>query len=399
MDRKRIGYLSGAPRVSTRPEASATGPKSHVLGIIHGFEELGWEVRRFIFGDHVPLGWVKRELDVEMAASFSKRLVADAARLAFGLYNTIRAPRHVGQVDWVYERFGAFQALGLGFQRRGIPWIVETNGIFFQEAKVDRNSLALEGLERKLELWVYRRADAIVAVSEALKNALVELGIEGEKIVVVPNGVDLSRFSGAEGGSSGGKPVIGFVGTLSQWQALDLLIEALALLKAEGREYRLLVVGDGQMRAPWEELARARGIDAEFIGRVPWEEVPGWMALFDLAYSGQIPVSQGTMYHSPLKLYEYMAAGRPVIASSWSEARSLIGEDERGYLFEPGNLQDLVRALRKARAERALWPTKGRRARALIEREHTWKARVARIVEEVGRILEMRYGTPFPARR
>jgi glycosyltransferase involved in cell wall biosynthesis len=77
----------------------------------------------------------------------------------------------------------------------------------------------------------------------------------------------------------------------------------------------------------------------------------------------------------------------------------LIGEEERGYLFLPGDVEDLARALRKAYQERHLWPAKGQKARELIVREHSWEARVRDMVAQVEGILEKKYGTPYPARR
>jgi glycosyltransferase involved in cell wall biosynthesis len=401
VDRLRLGYLSGAPRVSTRPEASASGPRAHVLGVISGFQALGWEVKPFIFGDEVPLPWVEKEGDVELSQSWVRRLVADLLRLGLGGINSFRALRKLGRVDWVYERFGAFQALGYLFQRRGVPWILETNGIFFVEADQDRKSLALKDVERKVELWAYRQADVVVAVSSELKELLVEHGVSARKVLVVPNGVDISRFAPKPVEYQNPIPVLGFVGTLSIWQALDVLLKALAHLKGEGVIYHLVVVGDGLQREAWEKMAGELGLadQVRFVGRVPGDEVPNWIAGFDLAYSGQVPTASGRMYHSPLKLYEYMAMAKPVVASALGDAKTLIGEDERGYLFLPGDVEDLARALRKAYQERHLWPVKGQKARELIVREHSWEARVRDMVAQVEGILEEKYGTPYPARR
>ena len=139
--------------------------------------------------------WVEKEGDVALSQSWVRRLVADLLRLGLGGINSFRALRKLGRVDWVYERFGAFQALGYLFQRRGVPWILETNGIFFVEADQDRKSLALKDLERKMELWAYRQVDVVVAVSSELKELLVEHGVSARKVLVVPNGVDIARFA------------------------------------------------------------------------------------------------------------------------------------------------------------------------------------------------------------
>lgn len=395
---RQLGYLSGAPRVSTRPDSSASGPRAHVLGVIKGFRALGWQVKPYIFGDIIPRRLRAEEVDVWMAQGYLQRLVSDVARFGMGIANAGVAPLVVGRVDWAYERFASFQALGYAFQIRGIPWILESNGLLFAEATEDRASIALVGVERTLELWAYRQADVLVVVSPTLKDLIASHGVDPRKIVVVPNGVDVDLFRPlpkGEGGEERKGCVIGFVGTLYRWQGLDLLIQAMAELRAEGIDLELIVVGDGLMRRPWQELSRALGLAEKvaFVGRVPWQEIPSWIARFDLGYSGQIPLSVKEMYHSPLKLYEYMAMGKPVIASAYEDARGLVGKDERGFLFEPGSLEDLKRALRKACAARDSWESMGRAARRFIEKEHSWEARVKYLVEQASAILEHRRRT------
>jgi glycosyltransferase involved in cell wall biosynthesis len=194
-----------------------------------------------------------------------RTLVADLMRLALGPLNAWRAWRELGgRGGWVYERSAVLQAMGWIFKRDGGPWILETNAPLFYEAKVDRNSIVLSGLARWLELRAYRECDVLVCVSEALKEILVrEAGLQPEKVVVVPNGVDtiffdpnrytpMRMFEGF---------TIGFVGHLSAWQGLDLLLEALKDLRAEGIDASLVVVGDGPMRQAWEAQARRLGIN------------------------------------------------------------------------------------------------------------------------------------------
>ncbi len=135
-----LGYLSGAPRVSTRPEAMLSGPRSHVLGVMRALENLGWNVKPFIVGDRVPLQWVAgKHTGRQLHPGWIRRLAADLLRLVMGIGNGWRARRELGEVDWVYERIGAFQALGWWFRRRGIPWILETNAILHVEAAQDRS--------------------------------------------------------------------------------------------------------------------------------------------------------------------------------------------------------------------------------------------------------------------
>src|SRR4051794_23498521 len=123
--RKRLGYLSGAARVTTRGDATASGPRAHVLGCMSGFRSLGWDVRPFIYGDRIPVK-MTNEAGRYMRANRLNGMTADVARMALRHLNRRRALREVGDVDWVYERFASFQSLGKPFQDRGAGWILET---------------------------------------------------------------------------------------------------------------------------------------------------------------------------------------------------------------------------------------------------------------------------------
>ena len=116
---------------------------------------------------------------------------------------------------------------------------------------------------------------------------------------------------------------IGFVGSLYSWAGLDLLLEAMSELQTAGYEVSLVVVGDGEMKSTWWQQALDLGLKdrVKFIGRVPWQEVPQYIAGCDLGYSGQIQLQMGKMYLSPMKLYEYMSMGKPVIASAFEDAQ------------------------------------------------------------------------------
>jgi len=218
---------------------------------------------------------------------------------------------------------------------------------------------------------------------------------------VLPNGVDVHRFDPAktrpkrlfEG------PTIGFVGSLQAWQRLDLLLEALAALRGEGIRYHLVVVGDGAMKETWEQHAGHLGLAAQvhFVGYVPWDEVPAYIAGFDLGYAGAVPLAAGSMYLSPLKLYEYAAMGKPFVAAAYPDAEALVADGASGYLFTPGDLEDLKRALRKAFAEQERWTPCGVAARALIIENHSWEARVQQLLGHVKPLIGRDDGAPLSA--
>lgn len=394
---RRLGYLSAAPRVSTRPDAEAGGPRSHVLGVVRAFEALGWRVERFIVGDRMPKGVAGGGSEKALSGSLVRTLAADLARLALGAFNALRARRELsGRVDWVYERYAVLQSLGWVFQKDGTPWVLETSGLYSDEAKTERKSLVLTGLARRLEVFAYRRCDVLVCVSQPLKELVVQkIGVPAEKILVVPNGVDAAFFDPAlhEPRRLFDGFTIGFVGSLLAWQGLDRLLHAVARLREEGLPVCVTVVGDGPAREVWEGLARELGLPGEavrFVGRAPLDEVPGYIAGFDAGFSGQQGMKIGAMYHSPLKLYEYLSMGKPIIATRYDDARSLVQDTDAGFLFEPGDTEDLKRALREAYRSRETFEEAGRRAREEVVRRHSWQARLAAMIPKIEEILRQR---------
>jgi glycosyltransferase involved in cell wall biosynthesis len=309
-------------------------------------------------------------------------LAADLARYGLRSHNARGAWAEMGaRVDWVYERFALFQALGARFARRGVPWILETNAMLTDEASRERSGVVLTGLSRRLEREAYHACTALIAISQALADRLVgEMGVPREKIAVIPNGVDVHKFDPAHVSShrSNDAFTVLFVGSLASWQGLDVLLRALVNVPVNA-----VIAGDGPDRASLSALAEQLGVAnrVQFAGRVAPENVPALMASADVCYSGH------SAFRSPLKLYEYMAMGRPIISSAVPDAQSALVDGQSGFLFAPGDVDDLAAALRKALAARECLTTMGQRARKDAVDHHSWDARVAAICAHVEALI------------
>jgi glycosyltransferase involved in cell wall biosynthesis len=369
----RLGYLSGAPRVTTRVGSDAAGPRAHVLGIIGGFEHQGWTVSRYIVGDRMP-DVIARDGERMLRRGRAWTLAADIARVGLRRRNARGAWAELGpRVDWVYERFALFQSLGSRFARAGIPWILETNALLTDEASRERAGVVLTGLSRRLEREAYHECTALIAISHALADRLVaEMGVPREKIAVIPNGVDVQRFDPARVSArrSASAFTVLFVGSLASWQGLDILLRAAAAVP----DIHVTIAGDGPERAALEALAGDR---VQFLGRLSPDDIPALIASVDVCYSGH------TAFRSPLKLYEYMAMGRPVISSAVPDATAALVDGQSGFLFPPGDLEGLTHALRRAHAARECLDVMGQRARREVVAHHSWDARVAAISAHV----------------
>lgn len=389
-----IGYLSGSPRITTSADAAAdvVGPRAHVVGFVDALRSQGHTVTPFVLGDVLgrPRAGSPRVGRAASPSSAPRRLAVDLLRLLLRPVAAWWAARAVPRdVDVVYERYALFQELGRPWQRRGVPWVVETNALLAEEARRERSALFFARTAWWLERRTYRRADLVVAVSEPLRELLVDrAGVAPERVLVVPNGVDVARFAAVAERERPAALVVGFVGFVIERQGLDELLDAVRVLRADGVDVRAVVVGDGPDRATLEERSRRLGLEqaVQFAGQAPWEQVPAWLGRFSVGYSGQRGVAGMTMYHSPLKIYEYLAAGLPVVASAHPDAVSVLQSSGGGATFPPGDRNALVDVLRQMAAltqgERA---ELGRRGRAHVVAEHSWASRTRQVTDAVSR--------------
>ncbi len=376
-----IAYLSGALRVSTRRNAATLGPRSHILGWIRGASALGHRVYPLIAGD-----LIQRSSDAPdslVRGRAPKRLLADSVRLLGNRAMQVTAlGRFAGKdLDIVYERHGAFQAVGRPLTHaKSLPWILESNGLFFREAAVDRQSLALVRLARRSELSAYCSATLVVCVSPLLADEILRETRGGARTVVVPNGVDTEIFQPAGGSwdaASRSDVHVGYVGSIVDWQNLVRLVRVVSADSSLRHRLRLTIVGDGPgltaVRAALDSCAIKPRVT--FTGRIPLEAVPAAINDFDICYSGHLPTLAGGMYHSPLKTYEYLAMGKPVIASDHPESRAMSCQVPGISLFDATSDSSLHSALLKVVGTEDIAAGSSQR-REWVVQHHSWQRRV-----------------------
>jgi glycosyltransferase involved in cell wall biosynthesis len=205
----------------------------------------------------------------------------------------------------------------------------------------------------------------------------------------VTNGVDPERFVTRNGERNGvrqrlgldGRAVVAFVGTLKPWHDPGILVRALALLERRGTAPHVLVVGDGPERPRLEELAREEGLSARltFTGAVAHDEVPAYLAAADIGVA-TFHADTGR-YFSPLKLFEYQAAGLPVVAAELGEIPHCVRPGETGLLYPPGDAGALAEALAMLTADRDRAAALGRNGREHVVRHHTWTSNASAIAD------------------
>ncbi|HRK65983.1 MAG TPA: glycosyltransferase family 4 protein [Hyphomonas sp.] len=252
--------------------------------------------------------------------------------------------------------FTVLAAFIVAFVKRR-PFVFELRDIWPASIKAVgalRDGWLLRRLEA-LELFLYRRAKAVIAVTHAFKDELVRRGIDGAKIHVVTNGADLSRFSSRHKPDEltgklnlDGKFVAGYVGTHGMAHGLETLLEAAHILgnAPGGRAIRIVLLGDGARKAQLRAQADAMKLrNVLFLDTVPKEKVADYWALLDVSI---IHLKRDPLFKTviPSKLFECMAMGIPVLHGVEGESADIVLREQVGLCFEPENAQALAEGLR-----------------------------------------------------
>lgn len=283
--------------------------------------------------------------------------------------------------------------------RLNIPYIITVDADPILE--LDVQGLPLRGLQSWMAHWqarqTYRIARRVLCLSEATRRRLIEYWhVPEEKIVVLPLAADTELFGLQYDASEvrrslgfGDEPVVGFVGSFQLWHGLENLVDSFAGVHQHFPRARLLLIGDGPARQTVEERARMLHLqDAITItGRVNYRDIPQYLAAVDVAVA-PYPRLKYEMWFSPLKLYEYMAAGKAIVASRSGQIPDVIQDGYTGLLVEPGDTADLARALCQAIADPDLRRSLGANARRQAEVRHSWSHVAEKLKEIYGEVLE-----------
>ena len=373
----RIAYVSADSGV---PVFGRKGCSVHVRAVVDALEREGAEV-------HIVTSRVGGPVPIARASRVhSLRGDAPAPPAEHDLNQSVTdALSRLEPLDMVYERYSLWSHAGMTFARvRDIPGILEVNAPLIEEHAAHRGPV-----DRVKATQVARRvwdaASTILAVSDGVASYLTRQGVARDRIVVTRNGVDVDRFGPhviPHRPRTEDCFTIGFVGSLKTWHGLDTFIDAFANVVRQVPA-RLVIIGDGPARQAVASRVDALGLETmvEFVGAVDLEEIPGWLASMDAAVAPYPPMTD--FYFSPLKVYEYLAAGLPVVASRIGELATLIQHGETGMLCEPGDNPAFADALVQLAGDPALRRRLGAAARAQVAASHTWQA-VARTILACG---------------
>lgn len=313
--------------------------------------------------------------------------VRDVGRIAHSRQFARQLQRVVAdrRPDVILETEVVFATAGASASRRtSVPLVLDDVSPAW-EAET-HYGLALTGRARRARRQALRQAELVVAVNEPVREELIAEGTAPEKLVVVPNGVDPAFFSAAADGLARRRAlgiteaevVIGFVGSFQPFHGVDELVRSFAL-SATSERARLLLVGDGDGLQECVETADGLGLTGRvlFVGRVPHHEVPSYVAASDITV-----LPKTAPYTNPMKLYEYLAAGKPSVAPRQAGVARILTDERDALLFDPADEQALACALRRLVDDPALRSALGRNA-SESGVAHTWRRRADALIEAI----------------
>lgn len=407
----------------------AGGAVAHTSGVVKGFLDRGSKIK--FFSTQAPIALPEN----------------DALKICpLGLRDTYIIPRELnhyrynehfinavssgleGETGFIYQRLTLGNFAGVILSRRHrVPLVIEYNGPQAWLAKNWGTPLSLEKLGLRAENACLRHAHLVVTVSDALKDELIERGVKAERIVTFPNGVDTDQFSpdrytGRETaalrtryGISEDSIVVTFVGTFGPWHGAEVFAKALKEISRQDPDWlkasklHFMFIGDGVRRQIVEDLTSDDNIQrfVTITGLVEQEKTPLYLAASDILVSPHVHNPDGSpFFGSPTKLFEYLAAGRPVIGSDLGQIGDVLegsphigelkGDGEKrapgsacGILVQPEDIGELAAAIMFL-AENGDWrQSLGRNARRRALERYTWGHHVEAIVQGLERVTAL----------
>lgn len=322
---------------------------------------------------------------VGLLKKYMPKFIYELLELAYAFVDYRRLVRAIKRhrPDCLYERYNLYLPSGVWASRRfGLPMLLEVNAPVYEERK-KYNGIAIDPLAQWSERFTWRGAGYVLPVTGVLAQYVERAGVPSSRIVVIPNAIDPGRFSQVPSRVQAkaalgldDRLVLGFVGFMRDWHGLERVIEMIA--RRTETKCHLLLVGDGPARQALEQCASSLGIAdrVTFTGVVDRDNVARYIAAFDIALQPDV-----VPYASPLKLFEYLALGRAIVAPATPNLREVLVDGENAALFDPKDPTHFFATLERLCVDSALRERISHGAQQTIARGgFTWQKNAERVV-------------------
>jgi glycosyltransferase involved in cell wall biosynthesis len=363
---------------------SFNGSNVHATEVFNNLQNLGVDV--FLFSRSSENRSFKSSNIIEVPSTrfqflFSKYLnilIYQLSLFSYLIYYSIKL-----RPDLFYTRLsGSSISSTIVSSLLRITQVGEVNGITIDEMIVQGAPKSNIKIATLIEDVNFSGCSKLIAVTDGVKKRLMDIySIPESKIVVINNGANTDLFIPMDKNKTKHElnldislHYICFVGNLIPWQGVEYLIRAAPLILKEYSNSRFLIVGDGAMKEEWMRLAEDMGLLNNFIftGRVPYEKVPMYINASDICVAPFIKERNSKIGLSALKTYEYLACGKPLIASGIPGVKDLIELSGGGISVTPENPQELAAAVIKLLPDENARKSMGEKSRKYIVENHSW---------------------------
>lgn len=366
--------------------SSQDGQAVHIEEMIAAFRALGHEIILVAPAKTEHSGFGVDDRWVVFLKRHMPRFCYELMELAYNLvsYRELARLIHRHQPDCIYERYNLLLLSGGWASRRfRLPLILEVNSPIFEE-RLRYDGFSLHRIAKWCQTHIWTSADLVLPVTQVMADIVQGYGVDPTRTTVLHNGINLHQFEQLAAQAPAravlglnGKLVLGFTGYIRKWHGLDKVIAMLALDPPDSARH-LLVVGDGPERVPLEQQAKQLNIQhrIQFTGVVHRKDVPGYVDLFDIALQPAV-----VAYASPLKLIEYLAAGKAIVAPAQPNICELLTDHHNALLFDPDQPDSMPAAINRLCQDKTLMERLQTNARDTIRvKQLTWSENAKKIV-------------------
>lgn len=375
------------------------GTASLHIGKIVGFNKLGHTIAYASSGPmalpdyvkfyYIPYSKLLRNFPEALNLPYNEKSIKSFAKII-----------EIERPDFFYQHHHDFHYGGAIIKEKlGLPFILHVDGIEYW-VKKNWGRLYFAKLLKWAEEIQIHQADAIITPSEALKRQILELfPVDADKIVPAPNGVDPDTFHpGIDGGSVRkaygleDKFVCGFTGTFGHWHGVDVLAKAVKSIVKLIPNAVVLFVGDGLLRPMIEDILVKDGVRDKAIitGFLPYKEIPSYLAACDVLLSPCVNNADSEFFNSPVKLFEYMAMAKPIVATDVGQQGTIFAHRQNALVCSEKDPDALAELSYELFRDDALRQKIGAEARKDAVEKHDWIHNSQKIIDAYRRIVESR---------
>lgn len=376
---------------------SSSGAMAHTIGVVDAFKKICSRITVYSICKISYLTGDTKQIEIQPKGCL--RNISELQEIEYSHYLTKKMLTILSKdkPSCIYQRYGRNNYTGVLLAKKlNIPCIIEYNGSELWMADNWGGKIRYRKTTEEIELAVFNAADLIVGNAKALKDELIKRGIQSEKIVIIPNGVDPIKFnpsiSGREirekYGLAEDDIVVTFVGTFGPWHGADVLAQSIKKVVSKIQNVKFMFVGKGGGLAKVQQIIEDDEVlnFVTYTGAISQNIAPSYLAASDILVSPQIPNPDGSpFFGSPTKLFEYMASGKAIVASDLDQMGQILSDNDTALLTTPGNSDEIADCILRLANDEQLRQALGKNAREEVVKKYTWDIHVKKILEALSK--------------